>query len=363
MVKKIISGGQTGADRAALDVSIKLGIPHAGWIPKGRLTEEGPLPNKYQLQQMPTRSYPARTEQNVIDADGTLIITRGKPTGGSAYTRQMVLKHKRQLFHIDLDLTTSFDAASLILSWIKLQRIKILNVAGPRAGKDADIYKDVFRILEMAFKMDRIEESRPANKSKPVESPRPLKPPKNVAEAVEKLTSELSLKDKTTIAHMAEHELSTLRTNLGEYIRNEFGLRSGNKDLMTSCCFVAQRDKVHEDGAASIIIKELWKKLRETKITNLTKAHIVESIAEQNGFPKNKSTETLEILLEIIKSTLASGEDVLIRGFGKFCVKEKRERKGRNPSTGEAMMLAPRRVVTFKCAGKLRDKINRQLTK
>ncbi len=69
MVKKIISGGQTGADRAALDVSIKLGIPHAGWIPKGRLTEAGPLPTKYQLQQMPTRSYPARTEQNVIDAD------------------------------------------------------------------------------------------------------------------------------------------------------------------------------------------------------------------------------------------------------------------------------------------------------
>ena len=74
MIKKIISGGQTGADRAALDVAIKLGIRHGGWIPKGRKTEDGPLSDKYQLQEMPTASYPARTEQNVIDSDGTLII-------------------------------------------------------------------------------------------------------------------------------------------------------------------------------------------------------------------------------------------------------------------------------------------------
>ena len=90
----------------------------------------------------------------------------------------------------------------------------------------------------------------------------------------------------------------------------------------------------------------------------LTKVHLVESIAEQNGFTKKQSTETVETILELIKSTLASGEDVLISGFGKFCVKEKRERKGRNPATGEDMMLAPRRVLTFKCSGKLRDKIN-----
>ena len=125
MIKKIISGGQTGADRAALDVAIRLGIPYGGWIPKGRVAEDGPLPDKYQLQEMPTNSYSKRTEQNVIDSDGTLIICRGKPTGGSDYTRQMVLKHKRHLLHIDLTLTTSYDAASLILSWVcdKLKRI------------------------------------------------------------------------------------------------------------------------------------------------------------------------------------------------------------------------------------------------
>ena len=90
----------------------------------------------------------------------------------------------------------------------------------------------------------------------------------------------------------------------------------------------------------------------------LTKSKIIDAIAEANGFPQNKAFETVEILLQIIKSTLASGEDVLISGFGKFCVKDKKERKGRNPATGEAMMLASRRIVTFKCSGKLRERIN-----
>ena len=90
----------------------------------------------------------------------------------------------------------------------------------------------------------------------------------------------------------------------------------------------------------------------------LTKNVIVEQIQAGLGFPKIQSSKITESLLEIIKSTLASGEDVLVSGFGKFCVKEKAERKGRNPATGEDLMLKPRRVVTFKCSGKLREKIN-----
>ncbi len=90
----------------------------------------------------------------------------------------------------------------------------------------------------------------------------------------------------------------------------------------------------------------------------LTKADIIEMVASGNGFTRKKSVETVETVLEIIKKTLASGEDVLISGFGKFCVKEKHERKGRNPATGETMMLRPRRIVTFKSSGKLREMIS-----
>ncbi|MBW1902404.1 MAG: integration host factor subunit alpha, partial [Deltaproteobacteria bacterium] len=90
----------------------------------------------------------------------------------------------------------------------------------------------------------------------------------------------------------------------------------------------------------------------------LTKADIIEAIQSELSFPKHQSTDIVEALLESIKSTLASSEDVLISGFGKFCVKEKRERRGRNPSTGEDLMLRPRKVVVFKCSGKLREKVN-----
>jgi integration host factor subunit alpha len=90
----------------------------------------------------------------------------------------------------------------------------------------------------------------------------------------------------------------------------------------------------------------------------LTKAQMVESVQNQIGLLRNRSSEIVETLLEIIKNTLASGEDVLISGFGKFRVNEKKARRGRNPSTGEDMMLEARKVVTFKCSGKLRDKID-----
>jgi len=91
----------------------------------------------------------------------------------------------------------------------------------------------------------------------------------------------------------------------------------------------------------------------------LTKAMIVDGIHAQLGYPKNKSAEMLETLLELIKGNLEKGEDVLISGFGKFCVKEKNERRGRNPATGHDMILDQRRVVTFRCSHLLREKINK----
>ena len=91
---------------------------------------------------------------------------------------------------------------------------------------------------------------------------------------------------------------------------------------------------------------------------SFTKNDIVEQIQAQLDFPKNQSKLITETLLEIIKSSLVAGDDVLVSGFGKFCVKDKKERRGRNPATDEDMMLAARRVVTFKCSGKLREKIN-----
>jgi hypothetical protein len=262
MIKKIISGGQTGADRAALNAAIKMGIPHGGWVPKGRLAEDGPIPDKYQLREMPTDSYPKRTEQNVIDSDGTLIIARGELTGGTDYTREMALKHKKQLLFVDLNFYEPYDAATLIASWIKLQRIEILNIAGPRASEDPEIYHDVLKIIEDAFQILRDEGRKSDSKPQPYEKKKSSNLPKTLDEAVGRLISEMSLKDKTFIANMAEADLIGLHFSLGLYIKNRF-LSPRNEKLLESCRHVTQDKYLHWDQAAMVIIKVLWKRLQE----------------------------------------------------------------------------------------------------
>jgi len=152
MITKIISGGQTGADRAALDSAIKHGILHGGWIPKGRLAEDGSLSVKYKLKEMPTSSYPAQTEQNVIDSDGTLIISHGKRGGGADLTQKLAIKHGRPCLHIDLNQKKDHtDAAAKIKEWIVQEEIEVIHVAGPRASKDPHIYNKVMEILELVY--------------------------------------------------------------------------------------------------------------------------------------------------------------------------------------------------------------------
>jgi hypothetical protein len=258
MITKIISGCQTGSDQAALDVAIELGIPHGGWIPKGRVTEEGRLPAKYHLKEMPTTSYPKRTEQNVIDSDGTLIVSHGPLTGGSAFTEQMAEKHGRPCLHIDLNKTKKLQAAQNIESWITEHNIKILNVAGSRASKDPKIYQATKSILKTVFHLSVTEESS-IQKALPMSAW-----PKTVDEAVAKLVEGLPLREKTRMANLREMELTSLAFSVGLVIKNEFGLWDGNEELIKSCQLVSGTEDLHPDDAAAVIIKELWKKLRET---------------------------------------------------------------------------------------------------
>jgi hypothetical protein len=150
-VGKIISGGQTGADRAALDFAMQHDIPHGGWLPKGRRTEEGPLAGKYQLQEMPTSRYESRTQKNILDSDGTLIVSHGKLNRGSALTRQLAEKHKKPWIHIDLDNVGQKEAARLLAAWMEKHHIFMLNVAGARKSEDARIYQATFALLAAAL--------------------------------------------------------------------------------------------------------------------------------------------------------------------------------------------------------------------
>ncbi|OPY10410.1 MAG: putative molybdenum carrier [Syntrophus sp. PtaU1.Bin005] len=152
MISKIISGGQTGADRAALDYAIQYSIPYSGWVPKGRKSEDGTVPEAYRLQEMPTSDYSQRTEKNVLDSDGTLIVSHGILTGGSAVTEFYAEQHGKPCLHIDLDKVPPAEAAVFVRAWIDEHSIGVLNVAGPRAGKDPEIYSATFKLLEALFK-------------------------------------------------------------------------------------------------------------------------------------------------------------------------------------------------------------------
>lgn len=130
MLKKIISGGQTDADQAALDIAIKLGIPHGGWIPKGRTTETGTLPERFKLKEMSSESYSECIKQNVMDGTGTLIISYGRLTGDLESARKATLRYGRQMLGIDLDHMDDLKAALLLRDWLQLYRIEVLYVIG-----------------------------------------------------------------------------------------------------------------------------------------------------------------------------------------------------------------------------------------
>ena len=256
MIKRIISGGQTGADRAALDFAIKVGLPHGRWVPKGRLAEDGPLPDEYKLQEMPTSSYPKRTEQNVIDSDGTLILTHGKLTGGSRLTKEFAENQKKPCLHVDLNQEVEYAAAVHIDDWAQEHKIEVLNVAGPRASKDPKIYAKVLKVLEIVYHMQSSAvQSRVA---------RQMGLAKTVREAVDILISVMSLKDRTRIASMDEGDLIDLHFSLGAYVRNEFGLWSGNEDLLNDCRQMSGITFMNPDDAAAFIIGELWNRLSKT---------------------------------------------------------------------------------------------------
>jgi hypothetical protein len=147
IIARIISGGQTGADQAALDAAIEMGVPHGGFVPRGRLTEKGPLPGRYALAEMPTRSYPKRTEQNVLAADGTAIFSHGPLKGGSRLTRDLARRHGKPWIHLDFDRVSPDLAVHEVFEWVNLHHIEILNVAGSRASEDRCIYQRTYEAV------------------------------------------------------------------------------------------------------------------------------------------------------------------------------------------------------------------------
>ncbi len=148
-VVKIVSGGQTGVDRGALDAAIELGIAHGGWCPKGRLAEDGPIAAHYQLDELPSCDYADRTKRNVIDSDGTLIFYRDRLQGGTALTNRLAKEQGKPLLRVRLDQPVELGK---ILRWLHDEQIGVLNIAGPRGSSHPDLYHTTVELVKKLFR-------------------------------------------------------------------------------------------------------------------------------------------------------------------------------------------------------------------
>jgi len=165
VLRKIVSGGQSGVDRGALDASIAAGLDHGGWCPRGRKAEDGPIPAQYQLIELPSSSYAARTERNVVESDGTLVLAWGKPAGGTRLTQRLAARLGKPSLLVDLgDVQSAAGGESepdvadsqlaptdrqldAVLTWIGRSSIEVLNVAGPRESQSPGIQKRAERFI------------------------------------------------------------------------------------------------------------------------------------------------------------------------------------------------------------------------
>ena len=155
MINSIVSGGQTGADRAGLDAAIAFGIPHGGWCPKGRVAEDGIIPERYQLTETEGASYLARTERNVKHSDGTVIFTIGPIAGGSSRTADFARRHRKPWLHLRLDQMDAEQAADLVGRFVLSEAIGTLNVAGSSESREPGIHDSALGVLRLwlgAFK-------------------------------------------------------------------------------------------------------------------------------------------------------------------------------------------------------------------
>ncbi|HNW33727.1 MAG TPA: putative molybdenum carrier protein [Candidatus Ozemobacteraceae bacterium] len=148
ILDRLISGGQTGVDRAALDVARELGIPTGGWCPAGRRSARGAIPARYPLIEASTPAYPQRTRLNIRDSDATLVISHGPPTGGTRLTITLATRLNRPCLVLDFSVSSVAAAQRSLLEWLQFVKPGVLNVAGPRASESPGIGRKVRTLLK-----------------------------------------------------------------------------------------------------------------------------------------------------------------------------------------------------------------------
>ena len=264
MLQKMISSGRMGSERAALDVALEMGIPHGGSVPAEAAGELRPFVG---LTPLSGAKSVHCLEKNVVDSDGTLMITFGKPEGDTDMARRFSLQHGRQLLHIDAALTASAAAAELIRSWIEIYRISVVHVTGVDARDPDGLYAAAVPILVFAVEAVRRKPARPAQEY-------PLAPhnrPVTLQQAVQRLTTEMSLRDKALMANTEDDGIGPLFEPMIRSVIVRFGISAGNELLVESCRSAVKKADMGPEEAAAAILRTLWKSLRDTHRIRIVK--------------------------------------------------------------------------------------------
>ena len=263
MIEKIISGGRTPVERGALNAAVELGIPYGGWTPGSPMIEDDPSRDRHQLAEVFSSNHDDAAMENEVAFDGMLIISHGKPTGDAGVAKDMAEKQGRPCLHIDLTVIRGFSAAQTIKSWLANNGVKTLYVTGPPTDDESRTCDDTVRMLKAVYYLFFIEEKR-------YEGAKPLYP-RTLDAAVDRLMSEVPLKDKVLIAKMDKDDLHLLDNTLGAYIRDRYGLLLKRGELIRDCRFNAKDRDLDPEQASALIIEAFWKRVRETHLLRAVK--------------------------------------------------------------------------------------------
>lgn len=267
MIEKIISGGRPGAERAALDAAIKLGMAYGGWIPKEGSRLGGMKADRYNLTPMPTTDRTESFKKNIRESDGTLMLSHGTLSSDVKNTKNTIRRYSTPLLHVDLNSTNAFNAASLINDWLIDNDLNILHVTGPTENEDGKIYSATLDILQAVYFLNLTETSMNQSMGAQELLAQPLKtavPPKTVQAAVDIIINEMHLKDRTLMANLRKEELAPLQLNLGLYIRKKLDIWSQDATLYHACVAAAEKENLDKSNMPMVLIMLMWKKLKDT---------------------------------------------------------------------------------------------------
>lgn len=273
MIGKIISGGESGVEQAALDIAVKMDIARGGWITSWQKEDLGKKAGRYGLSEMPDVNYARVAEHNVSDSNGVLIISRGDLISNSALHRRIAQKINRPCLCIDLNKTAEFQATEQISAWIARHRIRILNITGPKESGEGRFYEITYNILETVFLMliasDAQNEAVAADERSAHLLSDFVNLPKTLEEAADMLAERLSFREKTKIANMPEHKLTNAAITLGAYIRSEFRMDT-NEELMFACRRIFGSEGTIDD-AILLIIERMWRQLQKANVLRVVR--------------------------------------------------------------------------------------------